>query len=267
MLLFMRDVPRVCELISKTFVVVSQEDAAQRLAAAEFGYQSLHYIIKLPQQWLSVPSFRGFEDLRAELQVRTVAQHIWAAASHILQYKQEASVPLPVRRSISRVSALLETVDLEFERVLAERETYVSKLRVHDASEPLNVDLLKSILDELLPANNRWHDDDYSELVDDLNEFKITDAEKVRELIEKHLPAALEDEASEVARIRERLEKRETLPPGISGASPSAVMRRLRKVYFTHVDLIRMMLRSEFGERWEDWSSRKYHYRATRKPR
>lgn len=57
--------------------------------------------------------------LKAEVQVRTVTQHVWAAASHVLQYKQEASVPLPVRRSIYRVSALLETVDLEFERVLS----------------------------------------------------------------------------------------------------------------------------------------------------
>jgi ppGpp synthetase/RelA/SpoT-type nucleotidyltranferase len=93
MRVFKRDVARVCDLVSETFTVVSQEDTAQRLGEAEIGYQSLHYVIKLPEKWLSVPSFKGLDDLQAELQVRTVAQHIWAAASHILQYKQEASVP------------------------------------------------------------------------------------------------------------------------------------------------------------------------------
>jgi ppGpp synthetase/RelA/SpoT-type nucleotidyltranferase len=64
-----------------------------------------------------------------ELQLRTLAQHIWAVASHKLQYKREASVPVPIRRSINRVSALLEMVDLEFDRVLLEREQYVPATR------------------------------------------------------------------------------------------------------------------------------------------
>jgi ppGpp synthetase/RelA/SpoT-type nucleotidyltranferase len=33
----------------------------------------------------------GLGGLRAEVQVRTTAQHIWAAASHKLQYKHEES--------------------------------------------------------------------------------------------------------------------------------------------------------------------------------
>src|SRR5437899_1482614 len=39
MLLFRRDMTKACDLISKTFVIVSQEDTGQRLAETEFGYQ------------------------------------------------------------------------------------------------------------------------------------------------------------------------------------------------------------------------------------
>ena len=90
-------------------------------------YQSLHYIIRIPKHWLKVSTFADLGELKAEIQLRTLAQHIWAATSHKLQYKHEDSVPPPIRRSIYRVSALLETVDLEFERVLAERGTYIEE--------------------------------------------------------------------------------------------------------------------------------------------
>ncbi len=117
-LLFRRDLEKTHRLISETFTVLSHEDTAERLDVTQFGYQSFHYVIELPESWLTVPSFADFANLKAEIQTRTLAQHMWAAGSHKLQYKQEQSVPEPVRRSINRVSALLETVDLEFERVL-----------------------------------------------------------------------------------------------------------------------------------------------------
>ena len=201
-LLFRRDVANVCELISRNFTVVSQEDTSQRLAETEFGYQSLHYIIKLPEDWLSVPTFREFDGFQAEIQVRTLAQHIWAAGSHFLQYKREVSVPPPVRRSIYRVSALLETVDLEFERVLDERESYISdisELRADKSrDEPLNVDLLGKILDERLPQENKMEGEPYSELLEELHHFHIDSPRRLTELIRKHLEDALAADAEQV---------------------------------------------------------------------
>ncbi len=153
-LLFRRDLITACELVENTLSVITKEDTSDRLSETQFGYQSLHYIVEIPTEWRAIPSMKDFAGLRAEIQVRTLAQHIWAASSHKLQYKLEQSVPLPVRRSIHRVSALLETVNLEFERVLREREEYISaKTRgTKRAAEELNVDLLsEASLDELLP--------------------------------------------------------------------------------------------------------------------
>ena len=117
------------------------------MTEGQFGYQSWHYVIAFPEKWLSVPSLCDFRGLRAELQLRTIAQHLWAAASHKLQYKAESSVPLPIRRSIHRVSALLETVDLEFDRVLQEREDYLKQAASRQPTKPINVDVLAQILD------------------------------------------------------------------------------------------------------------------------
>ena len=106
-LLFKRDLERACSAIADTFAVQSKEDTADRLGETQFGYQSLHYIVKIPNQWQSLPTFRDSDCFCAEIQIRTLAQHIWAAASHRLQYKQESGVPFPVRRAIHRVSASL----------------------------------------------------------------------------------------------------------------------------------------------------------------
>ena len=86
--LFNRDLEKCRNLIEENLEIIEKEDTASRLGESQFGYQSYHYVIKLPKNWLSLPSFKGFEDYRAEIQVRTIAQHIWAAASHHLQYKK-----------------------------------------------------------------------------------------------------------------------------------------------------------------------------------
>jgi ppGpp synthetase/RelA/SpoT-type nucleotidyltranferase len=232
-LLFSRDVPEVGKLIDSTFKVLSREDTAQRLGETQFGYQSEHYVIQLPEGWLSIPSLKDLGSLRAEIQVRTVAQHIWAAASHKLQYKQELSVPLPVRRAIHRVSALLETVDLEFERVLIDRDNYrASDLKLSAPEQVLNVDLVESILTEMLPIKNKMENEGYNELLLDLNALGIDTVEKLKDLISKHMEASI---AADKKRVSDHLKEK----------NPSD--RVLQGVFFQHVGWIRNSLRHEFG--------------------
>lgn len=52
-LLFRRDADELCEAIEGHFQVIEQEDVSARLGESEFGYQSRHYLIELPQDWLS----------------------------------------------------------------------------------------------------------------------------------------------------------------------------------------------------------------------
>jgi putative GTP pyrophosphokinase len=127
------------------------------------------------------------KNLKAEIQVRTTAQHIWAVASHTLQYKHEESVPLSVRRAIHRVSALLETVDLEFERVLEQREAYRSQSITSRQDEALNTDLLEEMLGQLLPPDNKKKSGEkYGELLDDLMAFGIDTQNSLINLLNEH---------------------------------------------------------------------------------
>lgn len=240
-LLFKRDVERISDIICHKFTVTEKEDTMARLNEDQFGYQSLHLSLAIPQDWLNVPSFSEFRELRAEIQIRTLAQHIWAGASHHLQYKQESSVPLPVRRSIYRVSALLETVDLELERVLAQRADYLTEIREVPAGGKLNVDLLARVLDGLLPAENKEHHENYSALLVDLTAFGIENVKELEELIRSKRKEIL----AEDAKIAHRCQL---------GEHPGDKERFDRGVYFTHVGLVRQALKQQVGEkRWHTY--------------
>ena len=244
-LLFKRDTSKVCDLIKKSFKVIKHYNTDERLKENQFGYSSIHFVIELPEEWLTVPTFNDFSKLCAEIQVRTVSQHIWAAASHTLQYKQEVSVPTSVLRSIYRVSALLEIVDLEFERVLNERDHYRSKLDT-SSGNILNVDLLEKLLDEMLPSENKVQNEQYSELLEDLNYFGINTSDAIKQLIEKHQEYIKSEELKWLCLGRAEADADDEFIDH----------KRIEKgVFFQHVGLVRNALEAEFGDNWINYNN------------
>lgn len=255
-LLFRNDLDTAIGLIGKTFEVLSSEDAGERLGDSQFGYQSRHIIVKIPRGWLEVPIFASLDDLCVELQVRTLAQHIWAAASHKLQYKNEESVPPPIRRAINRASALLETVDLEFDRVLDARRQYVqSSSERTEPAAPLNVDSLALLLSEELPSQNKKSEEDYAELLSDLTYLEVSTGQQLRAILRRHLEAVLKEDAASVEKYRSN-----------AAAEPEQRERLDRGVYFAHVGLARTALRKEFGDAKVN-SLRSKKRTTSRKPR
>lgn len=193
-LLFKRDLEQVIKLLSTILTIRSSEDAQERLGVEMFGYQSVHLQAEMRESWGQVPTLKAFVGLQAEIQIRTAAQHIWAAASHKLQYKMESSVPKQVLRSINRVAALLETVDSEFERALLDRESYVENashsLRAGNdelVNEPLNVDIFKKILDQELPPANRTDNESYDEALEQVREIGIQTPRELAEFIRNNI--------------------------------------------------------------------------------
>ncbi|MCE1225607.1 MAG: RelA/SpoT domain-containing protein [Geobacteraceae bacterium] len=247
MLLFRRDVEKTCDLICRTFKLLEREDTVERLHEDQFGYQSFHLIVALPEDWLQIPSLKEFATLKAEIQIRTLAQHIWAAASHHLQYKREASVPAPVRRSIHRVSALLETVDLEFERVLLDRAEYITGSDSMPQDSPLDVDLLAYILDANFPVENKDSIENYNELREDLEHFGIKTAKSLTDLIVEVFDQVMEAEKKQLEEAKN---------DGYIGTSRR---RSERGVFFTHVGLARQALAEKFGrDNWMAYASEKH---------
>ncbi len=203
--LFSRDVEKTCHLVSKSFKLIEQENTMGRLREDQFGYQSLHLTVQTPSAWLRIPSLKRFAGWRAEVQIRTLAQHIWADASHRLQYKNETGVPLPVLRSIYRLSALLEIADLELERVLGTREVYLQQEDDLPADEPLNVDAVRMVISRSWPIEYQMNNDDdnYASLLEELLHFDINTVAELRTLVSDGKDAAIARDQELVARCRD----------------------------------------------------------------
>ena len=228
-LLFKRDEEPAHKLIEETFDILEKEDTLNRLGDNQFGYGSVHYLLKPPQSWFGTPSLSNFQGLKVEVQVRTSSQHMWAQASHILQYKKEEDVPLPLRRAINRVAALLEIVDLEFDRLLSDRKVYVDKIQDRPKAEDLNADVLRSTLDRILPSVNKSYNEPYAELLDDLRVFKINTVEIIEDLISTYIDEIRREDARVGQQSR-------------------------REHYYTHVGMVRLALSFRFGKVWRSYN-------------
>ena len=235
-MLFKRDVEKVISCLKEHFIILKQENKLDELDEDRFGYQSHHYVIQPPEEWLRVPSFSDFKNMKVEVQIRTLSQHIWAAASHKLQYKKEQSVPLPLRRAINRVSALLEVVDFEFERVLSEREGYVETSRL-DRGTMLDVELLKMIAASELPPDNKSDDENYDDLLSELIKNKIITVGECIDALKSGLPSAIDEDKAMVRRIISNEDDYDE----------SELKRARLGVFFTHVGLIRTAIANSMG--------------------
>lgn len=121
---YREDVALVGELIRREFAVDESHsvDKTSDLATAEFGYTGVHYIVTLNEARSGLPEWKPFGTLKAEIQVRTIAQHAWAAVDHKLNYKAEHEVPVELRRGFAALSAMFEVADDRFSELRREHE-------------------------------------------------------------------------------------------------------------------------------------------------
>jgi ppGpp synthetase/RelA/SpoT-type nucleotidyltranferase len=255
-LLFKRDTEKIASIIKDNFKIISQYNTEDKLQDNQFGYLSIHQVIELSEEWLKVPTLRDFKGIKAEIQIRTLAQHSWAEASNTFQYKNEANVPKPLKRTINRISALLETVDLEFERILGERTTYKEEIKDIKLSEksiqPLDVDLLIKILEEKLPKENRGPNEPYGELLENLKAAAVTNSGELISIIDKYLTETMTIDnkaAKEIIAAHEN-KKPLTSSVGYSPVTANEIERIKKGVFLSHVGIIRHIIKLHTGKNW-----------------
>ena len=114
------DVDRIAAMVEQLFEIDWTNSVDKRMLHQldSFGYNSLHYVCKMP----------GY-DFRFELQLRTTLQHAWASINHDIGYKTGVEIPREYLRRINRLAGILEMADDEFSRIRTEITDY--RRRVH----------------------------------------------------------------------------------------------------------------------------------------
>lgn len=107
--------------ILQTFDVKEIERKGASLSFKEFGYESVHILVSIPDEARSLAKEQGVDlplDCVFEIQIRTILQDAWAEVEHELVYKSEFSpFDLPLKRKLASINASLSLADIIFQEI------------------------------------------------------------------------------------------------------------------------------------------------------
>jgi ppGpp synthetase/RelA/SpoT-type nucleotidyltranferase len=151
------DIPKVQEIINREFDVINNSNKSEELAINELGYRSSHFVVLIKKEWMSAPNYRGLNDIKIEIQVRTILMHSWAEIEHKLAYKKKSQIPNEIYRELLLLSGNFETADGNFQRIKNAIDSYRDNIKLSVANNEtlttsikLNYDSLLALLDHYL---------------------------------------------------------------------------------------------------------------------
>ena len=172
------DVERINKIIETEFNVLEEQNKSDLLGLKEFAYRSQHFIVQINNSWNAAPNYRKLENLKSEIQVRTILMHAWAEVEHKLNYKSVAQVPDKFQRKLFRLSAKFEEADEQFDELRSGIDNYkkqisksISTTKMFDNNQDFNLDTFRAFIKFHFPKG-KWSEDRISQSFNDFNKNK-----------------------------------------------------------------------------------------------
>jgi putative GTP pyrophosphokinase len=189
---FLEDLKTVDDFLNKYFLIKKFEYKRDDLDYNTLDYLSNHYDVCINPNIKQFAKSNDFDGLVFEIQVRTLNQHAWANAAHLLSYKQEVGIPKTTRRRIYRLLSLYELADDEFSAInknliehpdnsvyyiLRKLESKIYKYAKVDFDRDISVYTLKIIL-------NYFSKDEKKIIFSEIDSFISKNEEKIQRIFD-----------------------------------------------------------------------------------
>ncbi len=155
------EVQKVVRAVRESFDCAEVDDKSVRLAEDGVGYLSVHTEARVKSDDEHAAAFPP-ANFRVEIQMRTLAQHLWSEMSHDTFYKTgEQNISADLKRRIHLMAGLLEVADMEFARlgdevselphmvevgVLKKLESYYFQFTTERGNPDLSIEVIKLLL-------------------------------------------------------------------------------------------------------------------------
>jgi putative GTP pyrophosphokinase len=192
---FLSTLADVDSMLNSEFEVVEKSNKGMLLIASDrFGYQSIHYLVKLKAARSRLPEYRRFAGHLFEVQVRTILQHAWAEIEHDIQYKSSITIPTEIRRRFVALAGMLEIADREFQAIDDANKALETTAKTSvEAGNLSGIEItpnsLKLFLDKKLGPDGRMSDWSYewtTRLLKSLGFRELSEVEKAIEPYDDH---------------------------------------------------------------------------------
>jgi ppGpp synthetase/RelA/SpoT-type nucleotidyltranferase len=116
--LFLSQVNEIEKIVRDEFEILEITDKKSSKKYDQFGYLSLHMLVKIPKKRLKFIEYEELSDFVGEIQIRTILQEAWAEIEHYLNYKatKEERNELLLRKIFS-LAGMFEVADSTFEEI------------------------------------------------------------------------------------------------------------------------------------------------------
>ncbi|MRV75528.1 hypothetical protein GJ700_27800 [Duganella sp. FT92W] len=199
---FPKTIELIDALLKEEFEILEFSDKSKNLLEDEkFGYQSVHYLVKLNSTRSGLSEYERFSGAITEIQVRTILQHAWAEIEHDIQYKSSTTIPTDIRRRFMALAGLLEIADREFQAIQDDDQELTiraeSLVNTGKLSEvEITPSALKTYLNRKLGADGRMSDFSYDWTVRLLKKLGFKNFQQIENCISGY-------DADQISRILE----------------------------------------------------------------
>ena len=187
--LFEKEMQLFAVLLEKNFEITWKQNKKEGLGTNTMGYQSLHYCIKLGNNY-NGPRYNRFKGLICEVQITTVLMEAWGLINHNLVYKNEDAIPAELQRDLNNVASLLEIAQGVFNNSDDKRIEYLKDLKEKNSdkksilNQQINYETIKLYSEEYFPekdVSEFWQ----NELIQDLDKSKYKLIADINSTVEK----------------------------------------------------------------------------------